>query len=63
MNDNISETLRLVNKTVLSVFTGGLLITKKVSFVARVVIEILLQDFMELMNTSPDSGLPIETLR
>ena len=62
MNDNISETLRLVNKTVLSVFTGGLLI-KKVSFVARVVIEILLQDFMELMNTSPDSGLPIETLR
>lgn len=63
MNDNISETLRLVNKTVLSVFTGGLLIKKKVSFVARVVIEILLQDFMELMNTSPDSGLPIETLR
>lgn len=62
MNDNISETLRLVNKTVLSVFTGGLL-KKKVSFVARVVIEILLQDFMELMNTSPDSGLPIETLR
>ena len=62
MNDNISKTLRLVNKTVLSVFTGGLL-KKKVSFVARVVIEILLQDFMELMNTSPDSGLPIETLR
>ena len=24
---------------------------------------VFFKDFMELMNTSPDSGLPIETLR
>ena len=35
----------------------------KASCAAKNLTLIFSQDFMELMNTSPDSGLPIETLR
>ena len=35
----------------------------KVSCAVENLTQIFFKDFMELMNTSPDSGLPIETLR
>lgn len=35
----------------------------KVSRAVKNLTQVFFKDFMELMNTSPDSGLPIETLR